>query len=159
MGIKNMQGTSAFIEYLRLKEDHRRSKRNCKYYKNGICVSKTARFMTKCTSPTFCSQYKEKNDIVSEKLNTKTNLKTVKLKESMKIKLYSNVKIMDYSMDEIIKVILVPRNESDAFNNKISTDSELGAALLGKSKGNIIKLNFISKKGVEGYKYKILEFD
>lgn len=153
--LSQMQGTSAFLEYLKPKEEHRRSKKKCISYKAGTCMSKTARFMTKCTSPTFCNQYKE--EVENSNFDSESNLKRVNGDENKTISLYSNVKIKDYSIDEILEIIIVPKNESDFINNKISVESELGMALLGKKEGNTVRIRFKGRKRQEYYKYKVLE--
>ena len=43
--------------------------------------------------------------------------------------------------DEVEEFTIVGARESDPMNNKISNESPLGAALLGKKKGQVVKVN------------------
>ena len=58
------------------------------------------------------------------------------------IKMESVVKLHDVEYDEDIEYVIVGSSEADSLNNKISNESPLGAAMLGKKVGE--------KAGTEG---------
>ncbi|AMA74493.1 MULTISPECIES: transcription elongation factor GreA [Aneurinibacillus] len=53
----------------------------------------------------------------------------------------STVKVRDLEFDEIMEFKIVGSAESDPTQNKISNESPVGLALLGKSKGSIVDVN------------------
>jgi transcription elongation factor GreA len=55
-----------------------------------------------------------------------------------KVTLGALVKIRDEETREEIDYMLVGNKEEDIFNNKISSDSPVGAAIVGKKKGQIV---------------------
>ena len=56
------------------------------------------------------------------------------------IKMESVVKLHDVEFDEDIEYTIVGSSEADSLNNKISNESPLGAALIGKKKGDTVKV-------------------
>lgn len=50
------------------------------------------------------------------------------------------VKVLDMEFDENIEYTIVGSTEVDTANNKISNESPIGKALLGKKKGNIVEV-------------------
>lgn len=70
-----------------------------------------------------------------------------------KVSVGTLVKVFDYEFDEEVEYTLVGATEADPFDNKISNDSPIGAALLGKSVGETIEI--IVPQGIS--KLKILE--
>ena len=62
------------------------------------------------------------------------------------------VKVRDLEYDEDIEYTIVGSTEVDTINNKISNESPIGKALLGKKKNNIVEVQ--APVGVS--KYKIL---
>ncbi|MDD3931372.1 MAG: transcription elongation factor GreA, partial [Eubacteriales bacterium] len=57
---------------------------------------------------------------------------------SSKVTLGAMVKIKDEETQEEVEYLLVGAKEQDIFNNKISSDSPLGAAIMGKKRGQIV---------------------
>ncbi|HAL74284.1 MAG TPA: transcription elongation factor GreA [Clostridiales bacterium] len=55
-----------------------------------------------------------------------------------KVTLGALVKIRDEETKEELDYILVGNKEEDIFNNKISSESPVGAAIIGKKKGQIV---------------------
>ena len=74
-------------------------------------------------------------------------------KDNGKVKMESTVKLHDIEFDEDIEYIIVGSSEADSLNNKISNESPLGAALIGKKVGDIVKV----EAPVGEIEYKIIE--
>ena len=74
-------------------------------------------------------------------------------KKSNKVKMESVVKLHDVEYDEDIEYVIVGSSEADSLNNKISNESPLGAALIGKKVGDTVKL----EAPVGEIEYKIIE--
>ncbi len=70
-----------------------------------------------------------------------------------RVNIGTTVRVLDKDMDEEAEYTIVGTRESDPMNNRISNESPLGAALLGKKKGQVVKVN--APKGV--IEFKILE--
>ena len=60
------------------------------------------------------------------------------------------VKLHDVEYDEDIEYVIVGSSEADSLNNKISNESPLGAAMLGKKVGDTVKVE--APAGVIEYK-------
>ena len=56
------------------------------------------------------------------------------------VKMESVVVLHDVEFDEEIEYTIVGSSEADSLNNKISNESPLGAALIGKKKGDTVKV-------------------
>ena len=74
-------------------------------------------------------------------------------KKSNKVKMESVVKLHDVEYDEDIEYVIVGSSEADSLNNKISKESPLGAALIGKKVGDTVKV----EAPVGEIEYKIIE--
>ena len=74
-------------------------------------------------------------------------------KKSNKVKMESVVKLHDVEYDEDIEYVIVGSSEADSLNNKISNESPLGAAMMGKKVGDIVKV----EAPVGEIEYKIIE--
>lgn len=74
-------------------------------------------------------------------------------KDNGKVKMESTVKLHDIEYDEDIEYVIVGSSEADSLNNKISNESPLGAALIGKKVGDIVKV----EAPVGEIEYKIIE--
>ena len=70
--------------------------------------------------------------------------------DSDAIKMESTVVLHDIEFDEDIEYVIVGSSEADSLNNKISNESPLGAAMLGKKVGDIVKVE--APIGVVEYK-------
>ena len=60
--------------------------------------------------------------------------------DSDAVKMESTVVLHDIEFDEDIEYVIVGSSEADSLNNKISNESPLGAALIGKKKGDTVKV-------------------
>ena len=67
----------------------------------------------------------------------------------------NKVKLLDVEEDEELEYIIVGSTEVDLANNKISNESPLGEALMGKKKGATIKVN----APMGEIEYKILKIE
>ena len=74
-------------------------------------------------------------------------------KKSNKVKMESVVKLHDVEYDEDIEYVIVGSSEADSLNNKISNESPLGAALIGKKVGDTVTV----EAPVGEIEYKIIE--
>ena len=74
-------------------------------------------------------------------------------KKSNKVKMESVVKLHDVEYDEDIEDVIVGSSEADSLNNKVSNESPLGAALIGKKVGDTVKV----EAPVGEIEYKIIE--
>ena len=70
-----------------------------------------------------------------------------------KVSVGSIVKVMDYEFDEEVEYAIVGSAEADPMNFKISNESPVGSALLGKKVGDVVEVTVPS--GVR--KFEILE--
>lgn len=70
-----------------------------------------------------------------------------------KVSVGSIVKVMDYDFDEEVEYAIVGSAEADPMNFKISNESPVGSALLGKKIGDVVEVTVPS--GVS--KFEILE--
>ena len=57
-----------------------------------------------------------------------------------KVSMLSSVQIKNHNTNKIVNWTLVPENEIDIKNGKISFNSPIGAALLGKKKGELVSV-------------------
>ena len=57
-----------------------------------------------------------------------------------RVNIGTTVRVLDKDMDEEAEYTIVGTRESDPMNNRISNESPLGAALLGKKKGQVVKV-------------------
>ena len=76
-----------------------------------------------------------------------------KLAKKDKVVLGAVVKLKNMDTGEELEYTLVPEIDSDVLEGKISTDSPLGAAIIRRKKGAVVKVN--APRGL--IKYKILE--
>jgi transcription elongation factor GreA len=72
-----------------------------------------------------------------------------------KVTLGALVRIKDEETKDETDYILVGAKEEDIFTNRISSDSPVGAAILGKKKGQIVEV----RTPVGTLKYKIVKID
>ncbi len=70
-----------------------------------------------------------------------------------KISLGSTFDLRDEETKEVETYVLVNANEEDIFENRLSKDSPLGVAILGKKKGNVVEVS--TNAGT--FKYKIMK--
>lgn len=149
MGIRQMQGVSAYLEYVGPRGKKR--KKNCIYNKDNICHHlKSPSYLLHCVGRTYCSyfddlkteenmnsddyetniifqkRYKREND----KINKNENLN---LRENL---LYRKVRLLDIDTHEIIDITIVEDKDQDLSVDKVSIQSPLGKALSKTSIGN-----------------------
>lgn len=67
----------------------------------------------------------------------------------------SKVKVKDYDFDEEVNFLIVGSAESDPLENKISNESPIGSALIGKKVGDVVEVQV--PDGVN--KFEILEIN
>ena len=72
--------------------------------------------------------------------------------DSKTVSIGSIVKLQDMELDEKVEIKIVGSSEADIMNNKISNESPIGQALIGKKKGAVVDVN--TPSGV--LKYKII---
>ena len=72
------------------------------------------------------------------------------------IKFGATISINDEDTDQISTYQIVGENESDIKNKKLSVNSPLARALIGKEKGSIIEFN--SPKGIKTFKIKSVKY-
>ena len=70
-----------------------------------------------------------------------------------KVTLGALIRIRDEETREEIDYILVGNKEEDIFNNRISSESPVGAAIIGKKKGQIVEV----RTPVGNLRYKIVK--
>ena len=73
-------------------------------------------------------------------------------KNKGKVKMESVVTLHDVEYDEDVEYVIVGSSEADSILNKISNESPLGAALMGKKVGDVVKVE--APVGVIEYKIK-----
>ena len=102
----------------------------------------------------------EQRDIEAQIVELEIILKNAEIiqdndKSKDKIKMESVVKLHDVEYDEDIEYTIVGSSEADSLNNKISNESPLGAALIGKKVGDTVKI----EAPVGEIEYKIISVD
>ena len=75
--------------------------------------------------------------------------------EAQIVELENILKLHDVEYDEDIEYTIVGSSEADSLNNKISNESPLGAALIGKKVGDTVKI----EAPVGEIEYKIISVD
>ena len=58
-----------------------------------------------------------------------------------RVNIGTTVRVFDKTLDEESEYTIVGARESDPMHNRISNESPMGAALLGKKKGQVVKVN------------------
>ena len=87
----------------------------------------------------------EQRDIEAQIVELENILKNAEIiqdndKNKDVVKMESVVVLHDVEFDEDIEYTIVGSSEADSLNNKISNESPLGAALIGKKKGDTVKV-------------------
>jgi len=91
---------------------------------------------------------------LEEQIKTATVIDISDLKGD-KVSVGTKVTVYDSDFDEEIVYELVGRNEAEPENNKVSDQSPIGAALVGKKKGDVVS---VESPGGE-YKLKIVKIE
>ena len=102
----------------------------------------------------------EQRDIHAQIVELENILKNAEIiqdndKSKDKIKMESVVKLHDVEYDEDIEYTIVGSSEADSLNNKISNESPLGEAIIGKKVGDTVKI----EAPVGEIEYKIISVD
>ena len=102
----------------------------------------------------------EQRDIEAQIVELENILKNAEIiqdndKSKDKIKMESVVKLHDVEYDEDIEYTIVGSSEADSLKNKISNESPLGAAFIGKKVGDTVKI----EAPVGEIEYKIISVD
>jgi len=71
----------------------------------------------------------------------------------LKIDIGDSIKVKDLDLDTKLEYTIVGEGEGDPLSGRVSSDSVVGSAFIGKKKGEIVKIELT--KGIK--KYKILE--
>lgn len=100
----------------------------------------------------------EQRDIETQITELENILKNAEIiqdtdKSKDKVKMESIVRLHDVEYDEDIEYTIVGSSEADSLANKISNESPLGAALIGKKVGEMVKI----EAPVGEIEYKIVE--
>lgn len=100
----------------------------------------------------------EQRDIETQITELENILKNAEIiqdtdKSKDKVKMESVVRLHDVEYDEDIEYTIVGSSEADSLANKISNESPLGAALIGKKVGEMVKI----EAPVGEIEYKIVE--
>lgn len=87
----------------------------------------------------------EQRDIEAQIVELENILNNVEIikesdKKSNKIGMQTKVTLLDVEYDEEIVYTVVGTAEADSRNNKISNESPLGAALMGRKVGDVVKI-------------------
>lgn len=168
MGVKRMQGTSAYLEYIGPKGKKR--KRNCIYNKENQCRNvKSPIYLLNCIGRLYCNKYddlkteeKSNSDEYEENVIYKKKYKEEKdrinrsksesaylSRESL---LNKEVILLDLETNEVIDITIVEEKDKDILSDKISIESPLGRALCRTSIGSefeVIQGNSIAKYFIE----------
>ena len=70
-----------------------------------------------------------------------------------KVSIGCQVKVYDVDFDEEMEFKSVGSTEANSLQNKISNESPLGKAMIGKKRGDIIKVDFMGNE----VKYQVLD--
>jgi len=73
-----------------------------------------------------------------------------KTKGKSQVQIGSTVKILDETHNEELSYTIVGSSEADPFNDRISNESPVGSAILGRKKGETVEVN--TPDGVATYK-------
>ena len=100
----------------------------------------------------------EQRDIETQITELENILKNAEIiqdtdKSKDKVKMESVVRLHDVEYDEDVEYTIVGSSEADSLANKISNESPLGAALIGKKVGEMVKI----EAPVGEIEYKIVE--
>lgn len=131
--IKRMQGVSAHITYLKKKEEDGHRSR-CIYFK----PKNSCEIYGECRTSVDCTKYKEEKN--TEKKKKKKGKQKAKENRKTGIKEGDTIKIFDAVNEVLMTITLVDKGQSDILNDKISIESPLGKAVLGKEKGDIVEV-------------------
>lgn len=165
MGIREMQGTPAYLEYVGPRGRKRR--KHCIYNKENICKNSSIQmYQCKCVGRMYCSSYKndkENNDDITSIAKTygSRNIKKSKIDIKQKILeeelINKNVKLYDLTYDELLDITIVADEKKDILDNKISVKSPLGQALCNKQKeiGSVFEVTIENTKN----RYKLISID
>lgn len=166
MGIRNMQGTPAFLEYIGPRGRKRR--KSCAFYLNGICYcDKAASFRYRCVGRMYCERFDDSENakidanVLINKINSrikkkKTKEKTTKKDPNKFIKksiIGKEYELLSLESNKIMKLKFVEEKDSNPFKGLYSVKSRMSYALRGKEIDSIIVVDFGNNKKKE---YKIL---
>lgn len=173
MGIKSMQGTSSYLEYIGPVGKKRR--KSCIFYKDNKCMCKNAQsYLMKCVGRLCCGKFSDREEdreklecdfkeIINYRNNTKSNKKRKKkdknktlnskgrvlINDSKNTMLGKNIKLKSLKTKEVINIKIVRLEEESIFNRRYSIGSNFGMAVRGKVVGEVIKVNIVN--GYESY--------
>lgn len=155
MGVKEMQGTSAFLEYIG--PHGRKRKKSCVYNVQNICHCKESHYyLLKCGGRSFCMNFddseetkikydKEKNSLYIEKKKEKT-ITTKNIKDK-------KIKVEDLSTNKKYLFQLVSKDKKNEKACIFDKESNIGKALRNCRKNQLVELVINNEKR----KFKILD--
>lgn len=170
MGVSQLQGTPWHIEYLKKdeadKDEKRRHKNRCKYYKH-FNKCKLTNIHDKCFGSNNCRDYKEdlelkeKNkfepvDVDKEKQRKRLaqiQAKNEKSRKVHKLKVGLSFELEDLQTGELIKYKIVEKDDEDIFDNKITADSPIALKVAQVGKDDLINIETRNSK----IEYKLIK--
>lgn len=169
MGIKNMQGVPAHLEYVGPKG--RKRKKSCAYYFEGKCHCKVSNYyLLKCGGRSFCQNFddseyardnyiNEMNEIYSYELEDKnTKKKDNYNKKSCISKIENNIltkkiKVEDINNKKKYVFQLVTKEKEDEKACMVYRNSKIGKLLDKCKEGSYVELSLNNEKR----KFKIIQ--
>ena len=145
MGIRRMQGTSAYLEYIGPKG--KKKKKNCIYYKDNQCRNiKSPIYLLNCIGRMLCHNYDDlkteeksnsdeyENNLIYQKkykeekdrINRSKSENAYLSRENL---LNKKVRLLDLDTNEVIDITIVEEKDKDILSDKVSIESPLGKAL------------------------------
>lgn len=168
MGIKEMQGVSAYLEYVGPRG--RKRKKSCAYYFEGKCHCKISNYyLLKCGGRSFCQNFddsedakdnyiKEINEIHSYKLDNNAKKKRKGNKKSCISKIENNtltkkIKVEDINNEKKYLFQLVTKDKENEKACMFYRDSKIGKLLDKCKEGSYVEFSLNNEKR----KFKIIQ--
>jgi transcription elongation GreA/GreB family factor len=148
-GVRNMQGVSAHIEYLKPKGKNKRLE--CKSSYDNICqYNKSEHYLTKCVGKR-CKYYSStpRDKKSRENLNNKSKESNIDRKTHPYLN--KTITLVSLKTKNEIRIKIVKDNEEIPFEGLYSQSSEVGKELLDKRINDIIVIKYCSDE----FKYRI----
>lgn len=140
MGIKQMQGTSAYLEYIG--PQGRKRRKNCIYNEDNKCRNtRIQNYLSNCVGRMYCAYFEEDDKLNSsdsieyklKKSSGERNIKISRININQEVieenLLNKKFKILDIDDNETIEITLVEEKNKDILCDRISIKSPMGQAL------------------------------
>ena len=166
MGIKEMQGVSAYLEYVGPRG--RKRKKNCVYYNEQICHCKNSNYyLLNCGGRYSCMNYddSEETAVIYEKSREEFKLKTrqAKLREDRKlevnattVRVVKKIKIEVIQTKKMFLVQLVDKSKANPKACMFDRNSKTGKRLSKCKAGDIVDITMGDGKT---YKVKVININ